>query len=139
MSNSLPIVSNRQILDWERLGNGHLGQFCKRSGDQEIDRCWLAGAGLSLLGSGVRIADAVQGSPLQELEGTTEQDRLNGMAGDWKTCGESGTKLRTSASTAGSRTINYTRKCSTSSHQTASAKVIEFRARIGNAPRCWKH
>lgn len=96
--------SNRQN---SRLGKAvgneleHLGQFLQRSGDQEIDGMQLAGAGLSLLGSGVKIADAIAEALARAREGA-EQDRLNGIINDLEAVGKRAEnleqKLRTSTS-----------------------------------------
>jgi len=73
------------------------------------------GAGLSLLGSGVKkITDAVA----EAL--STNRERNDKIAltelcdlGSWKTCRESGTKLRKNLVSACSESFrNYTRKCS---------------------------
>lgn len=79
----------------------HLGQFLQRSGDQEIDGMQLAGAGLSLLGSGVKIADAIA-EALARARERAEQDRLNGIINDLEAVGKRAEnleqKLRTSTS-----------------------------------------
>ncbi len=65
----------------------HFGQSLQRCGDQEVDGIHLAGAGLSLLGSGVRIASAIAEAIARARE-RADQERLNKIIDNLEATGE---------------------------------------------------
>lgn len=65
----------------------YFGQSLQRSGDQEVDGIHLAGAGLSLLGSGARIADAIA-EALALARERADRERLNKIIDNLEATGE---------------------------------------------------
>lgn len=68
------------------------GQFLQRYGDQEIDGMQLAGAGLTLLGNTVKIADAIAEN-LAKARAQADEERLKKIIDELEAVGERTVKL----------------------------------------------
>lgn len=68
------------------------GQFLQRYGDQEIDGMQLAGAGLTLLGNTVKMADAIAEN-LAKARAQADEERLRKIIDELETVGERTVKL----------------------------------------------